>query len=139
VIRPLSGTKDLSIPMHAVEPYLGSMTDWLTATHGYPHDLRPGGWVYLRVKERLAARVRVLGIAWRDERPERIGADPTSKGWGAGLVFSVDPATWERFDQALGEDAERMRQGYRYHLTDRSRRVHHLAAGDPAPEGDWDE
>lgn len=138
-IAPLDGTKDLSTPMYALEPYLGEGTDWLAALSGYPHDLRPGGWLYLRFEERLAARVRVRAMAWRDERPVRTGDDATGDGFGPGLVFDVDPAAWEPFDQPLGEDAERMRQGYRYHLTDRTGRVHHLIAGDPIPEGDWDE
>ena len=132
-IAPLSGSKDISIPMHATEPYLGS--DWLV-TQGYPHDLRAGGWVYLRVDERLTARARVLSMKWRDDRPWRTGDEPGT--FGPGLVFSVDPTTWELFDQDLGVDAERMRQGYRYHLTDRAGTVHHMMAGDPIPEGDWD-
>lgn len=138
-IAPLSGTKDLSTPMRALAPYLGERTDWLAATGGYPHDLRPGGWVYLWFEERLATRVRVRAMAWREERPVRTGDDVTGDGFGAGLVFEVDPATWEAFDQPLGEDAEWMRQGYRYHLTGRAGRVHHLMADDPVPEGDWDE
>lgn len=138
-IAPLGGTKDVSIPMYALEAYLGERTDWLAALNGYPHDLRPGGWVYLRFEERLAARVRVQAMTWRDERPVRTGDDATDDGFGAGLVFEVDPATWEPFDQPLGDDAERMRQGYRYHLTRASGRVEHFMAGDPIPEGDWDE
>jgi hypothetical protein len=132
-IAPLSGSKDISIPMHAVEPYLGS--DWLI-TQGYPHDLRPGGWVYLRVDERLAARVRAVGMRWRDDRPWRTGDEPGT--FGPGLVFAVDPTSWERFDQQLGDDAERMRQGYRYHLTERGGMVHHFMVSDPIPDGDWD-
>lgn len=31
-----------------------------------------------------------------------------------------------------------MRQGYRYHRT-RDGVVHHFTAGDPLPEGDWDD
>jgi hypothetical protein len=50
----------------------------------------------------------------------------------------IDLYTYEPFDQALGEDAERMHQGYLYHLSDRSGVVHHLMAGDPIPVGDWD-
>jgi hypothetical protein len=53
-------------------------------------------------------------------------------------VFDVVPETWEAFDQDLGEAADRMRQGYRYHLTDVRGVVHHLIAGDPIPDGDWD-
>jgi hypothetical protein len=137
-IASLSGSKDVSMPVHALGPYLGDRTDWMPAMNGYPHDLRAGGWLYLRCDERLAARARVSAMAWRAERPWRTGDNPNNEGWGPGLVFAVDQATWEPFDQHLGEDAERMRQGYRYHLTDRSGVVHHLMAGDPIPDGDWD-
>lgn len=136
-IAPLSGTKDVSVPEHSLDPYLGAKTDWLVS-QGYPSDLRPRGWIYLRCDDRLAARVRAVGMGWRDERPVRHGEDPSGKGFGPGLVFVVDPETWEPFDQALGDDADRMRQGYRYHLTDSDRVVHHLMAGDSIPEGDWD-
>ncbi len=123
--------------MYAIDPYLGAKTDWLVS-QGYPHDLRPRGWLYLRYQERLAARVRAVGMGWREERPVRTGEDPGGKGFGPGLVFEVDPETWEPFEQALGKDAERMHQGYRYHLTDRTGVVHHLTAGDSIPDGDWD-
>ncbi len=136
-IVPLHGTKDISLGMYAIDPYLGERTDWLVG-HGYPHDLRPRGWVYLRYEDRLAARVRAVGMGWREDRPVRTGEDPGGKGFGPGLVFEVDPETWQRFDQPLGEDAGWMHQGYRYHLTDRSGVVHHLMAGDPIPDGDWD-
>lgn len=137
LITALSGTKDVSVPVHAVDPYLGTRTDWLTA-HGYPHDLRRRGWIYLQCDERLAARVRAVGVRWQDSRPVRTGEDPSDVGFGSGLVFEVDSGTWEPFDQALGEDAGRMRQGYRYHLTDCAGIVHHLIAGDSIPEGDWE-
>lgn len=123
--------------MYAVDPYLGARTDWLVA-HGYPHDLRSRGWIYLRYDDQLAARVRARGMRWQDERPVRHGEDPLGEGFGPGLVFDVDPDTWEPFDQALGEDAEWMRQGYRYHVTDRAGVVHHLIAGSPIPESDWE-
>lgn len=137
VIASLAGTKDISVPLYALEPYLGERTDWLVA-HGYPHDLRPGGWVDIRHGDSLAARVRVIAMAWRDARPGRTGDDPSWEGFGPGLVFVVGAQTWEPFDQDLGADAERMRQGYRYHLTDRAGVVHHLMAGAPIPDGDWD-
>src|SRR5206468_813156 len=67
-IAPLSGSKDISVPVHAMEPYFGARTDWLIA-HGYPHDLRSGGWIYLRYDDCFAARVRAVRMHWRDERP----------------------------------------------------------------------
>ncbi len=136
-IAALSGSKDVSIPMYSLDPYLGARTDWLVA-HGYPHDLQRRGWVYLRFEDRLAARVRARGMRWREERPVRNGAVSSGDGFGPGLVFDVDPDTWEPFDQGLGEDAERMRQGFRYHLTDNTGVVHHFIAQSSIPEGDWD-
>lgn len=136
-VAPLGGSKDISIPMYALDPYLGARTDWLVA-QGYPHDLHRRDWVYLRLEDRLAARVRARGMRWREERPVRNGDDLSGDGFGPGLVFDVDPDTWEPFNQALGEDAERMRQGYRYHLTDRAGVVRHVIAQRPIPEGDWD-
>lgn len=127
------------MPVHALNPYLGERTDWMPAVSGYPHDFRAGGWLYLRCDERLAARVRVPTMAWRAERPWRTGDNPDNEGWGPGLVFAVDPGTWEPFDQDLGEDAERMRQGYRYHRTDAAGVAHHLMKGVPIPAGEWDD
>lgn len=127
------------MPVYEPEPYLGGETDWMPAMNGYPHDLRSGGWLYLRFDGRLAARMRVPTMAWHDVRPYRTGDNPENEGWGPGLVFAVDPATWAPFDQDLGADGERMRQGYRCHRTDRAGVVHHLIAGDRLPEGDWDD
>lgn len=136
-VAELTGTKDISVPMYETEPYLDDRTDWLVA-HGYPHDLRPHGRVYLRCDDRLAARVRAVRMAWREERPYRTGEVGTGSDFGPGMVFEVDPDTQEPFNQPLGQDAERMRQGYRYHLTASDRTVHHVMAGDRIPEGDWD-
>jgi hypothetical protein len=139
-IAPLAGDKDVSMPVHALDPYLGEATDWMPAVGGYPHGLRSGGWLYLRCDERLGARVRVPTMRWRHERPWRTGDDPgDNRGWGAGLVFGVDPSTWEAFDQALGEDAEWMRQGYRYHRTDAADVVHQLMKDDAISEGEWED
>lgn len=133
LIAPLSGSKDISVGEFETDPYFGS--DWLMAP-GYPHDLRPDGWVYLRVSPKLTARARIVTMRWRDDRPYRIPGEGDT--FGPGLVFGLDPDSWEEFDQDLGDDAERMRQGYRYHRT-RNGVVHHLTAGDPLPEGDWDD
>lgn len=138
-IAPLTGTKDVSVSVHDVTRYLGERTSWLIAGNGFPSDLRSGGWIYLRCDERLGARVRAVAMIWREQRDARTGEDPPGNNYfGSGLAFAVDPNTWEPFDQDLGEDAERMRQGYRYHLTDKAGVVHHLMVRDPLPDGDWD-
>jgi len=125
------------MPVHEVGPYLGERTDWMPAIGGYPHDLRTDGWLYLRCDGTLVARVRVPSMGWREERPSRTGTDGENPGWGAGLVFVVDPNSWEPFDQLLGDDAERMRQGYRYHRTDITGHVHHLTKDEIVTDGEW--
>lgn len=137
VIEPLAGNKDVSMPVYEPGPYLADRTDWMPAVSGYPHSLRPNGWLYLRCDGKLIARVRVSSMAWRDERPHRTGAEPGNNGFGPGLIFAVDPETWEPVDQSLGAEAENMRQGYRYHLTDKKGTAHHLTAVAVIPEGDW--
>lgn len=136
-IEPLAGDKDVSMPVYDLDPYHATRTDWMPAIGGYPHSLRPNGWLYLRCGDKLIGRVRVPSMAWRDERPHRTGAQEGNEGFGPGLVFRVDPDTWEPVDQSLGEDAEKMRQGYRYHLTDRQGQVHHFVADAAISEGDW--
>jgi hypothetical protein len=138
IILPLSGDKDVSVPVHRLDPYLDARTDWLIG-QGYPHDLRPGGWLYLRNDDHLRARVRARRMAWREERPWRTGESLDDPGAGPGLVFDVDPATWEAVAFPLGELADRQRQGYRYLITAADgASVRHLTAGDPLPEGEWD-
>jgi hypothetical protein len=134
LIRALEGSKDISVPVHDVGAYL--VTDWVMATNGYPSDLRQGGWLYLRVDGALRARVRVTAMGWREERPWRTGG--TGADAGPGLVFELDSATWQLVCIDLGDDAERMMQGYRYHRTTRSGEVVHLTVGSTIPDGDWD-
>ncbi|MCC5952050.1 MAG: hypothetical protein JJU45_08130 [Acidimicrobiia bacterium] len=129
----------MSVPVYDPQPYLGAWTDWLLA-QGYPHDLRAGGWVYLRLDDRLVGRVRARGMVWRDHRPWRTG-DGSEQGdeAGPGLAFDVDPTTWEEVEFELGELADRQRQGYRYLITSSDgRTVQHLMTSDPIPDGDWD-
>ena len=143
-ISPLSGTKDISVPVYDILAYLEPHTDWLLA-QGYPHDLRPGGWLYLRCDDGLRARVRVRGMRWQDHRPWRTGQEAldlsdgqaVNDGAGPGLVFDLVSETWEPTAVELGPLAERQRSGFRYLLTNRSGGVH-LMADDPVPEGDWD-
>jgi hypothetical protein len=67
-------------------------------------------------------------MRWRDDRPYRIEGEHDT--FGPGLVFGVDPDSWEACGQEFGDDAERMRQGYRYHRT-RNGVVQYLTVGDP--------
>lgn len=136
-IEPLHGTKDLSMPMYAIEPYLEARTDWLVA-QGYPHDLRPGGWVYLRCGDRYAARARVVAMDWLDDRPWRTGEVGAGNTFGPGLVFRSDPDSWEPFDQPFGDDADYLHQRYRYHRRLRNGELRRFSAGAPIPDGDWE-
>lgn len=137
----LSGTKDVSVPVYDIDTYANPDNDWIIAP-GFPHDLRPGGFVYLRQTDALRARARVVRMEWRDGkgRPWRTGDgaaqdEHADDGW----VFIVSPATWERVEFPLGELAPNQRSGFRYLLTNADgTRVHHLPAGAPVPDGDWD-
>lgn len=107
-IRPLDGDLDISVPVHEVDPYFGR--DWLGAWLGYPRRLRPRGTVYLRCDGRLRASATVVGMSWADRRPGRLSP---SEGDDPGLVFRIDPGSWQPCDLAL-PDPSRERQGYRY-------------------------
>lgn len=136
-IQALSGTKDISVPVFKTEPYLDEQTDWLLA-QGYPHDLRAGGWLYLRCDDGLRARVRVRAMRWREERPWRTGDDPHSEGAGPGLVFGLIPDTWEPVNIELGDLAQDQRSGFRYLMTTAAGGVVHFRTQDTVPDGDWD-
>jgi hypothetical protein len=125
-IRELAGDKDVSVPVPFLESTLGVRTTRLRA-YGYPHDLRRGGWVYLRMGRALVARVRVVRMAWRDDE-----LDP-------GMIFEVGPDTWEEVHFPLGDLADSQHQGYRYLITSSDGLyVVHLTSGDPVPEEDDD-
>lgn len=134
-ILNLHGDKDISIPVPEVEPTFGARSDWLLAD-GYPHYLRPNGWIYLRMGDALVARVVAKRMLWRDHREWRSGpALDSGRSAGPGLVFEVDPDTWEEQNHALGELADRQRQGYRYLITSPDgSRIAHLVADSPIPE-----
>jgi hypothetical protein len=136
---PLTGDRDISIPVHDLGPYLGERTEWLIASNGHPTRLRAGGWIYLRCDGALGARVRVMRMGNRDSRPWRTGEVSPDNDAGGGLVFEVIPETWERVDIPLGGEAENQRQGYRYLITARPEvHVHHLRADEPLPPGPRD-
>jgi hypothetical protein len=127
---PLIGNKDVSVPVYDIDAHTsGDGNDWLFAENGFPWDLRPGGWVYLRNEGRLGARARVEGIGFRTERRYHTGSGDA----GPGPTIEVDPATWETVDVDLGELAESQRQGYRYLITTVDGDVVHLSAGKHVP------
>ncbi len=115
----------MSLPVYATDPYLG--TDWLVGP-GYPHELRPGGWVYLRNGNHLGPRAKAIKVGWRESRPTRTGPDPGD--FGPGIVVEVDPNSWEpEVRVELGGLAEFQRSGYRYLLTNDDDSVTHLVGG----------
>lgn len=125
------------MPVHALNPYFGARTDWLPCVGGYPHDLRPGGWIYLRCDDAYGARARVTRLEWREERPYRTGTG--DDGFGPGLVFVIEPQTWDEFGQPLGDDADYVHQGYRYHRRRRDGELVRLSASDRVPDEDWED
>jgi hypothetical protein len=138
----LSGTKDVSVPVYEIDPYLDPPDNhWLIA-QGFPHDLRPGGFVYLRQSDALRARARVLRMAWWEgvDRRWRTGEGAEAgEHAGDGWVFVLDPDTWERVEFPLGELAENQRSGMRYLITSADgTEIRHLIAREPVPDGDWD-
>ena len=137
--KAAGGTKDVSMPVHALDPYLGEQTDWMPCVGGYPHDLRPDGWLYLRCDGRYGARARVVGLEWRDERPYRTGAVEPGDGFGPGLAFVIDEESWMAFSQAFGDDADNLREGYRYHRRVRAGELRRFRAGEPILDGDWED
>ncbi len=128
----LVGDKDMSYPVHDFEAHmLGPRNSWLFAENGFPWDLRPGGWVYLRHDGILGARGRVDGIGFRTERRQHTG-EPDDVG--PGPTIEIDPNTWESTSIDLGDLAETQRQGYRYLITALDGTVTHLSAGDSIPD-----
>jgi hypothetical protein len=131
-LPPLPGNKDLSCAVFEIAAHVdGPGNDWIVAK-GFPAQLRPGGWIYLRHDGSLGARARVTGIGFRENRPQHTG--DTTENWGPGPTIEIDASTWERIDSPLGELADSQRQGYRYLATPVTGDVMHLMAGDPIPD-----
>lgn len=128
----LLGDKDVSVPVWEFDVHMdGPGSSWLFAENGFPWELRPGGWVYLRHDGRLGGRARVRRIGFRDVRHYHTG-DATDAG--PGPTIEVDPDTWEATSIDLGELSESQRQGYRYLITAIDGTVTHLSASDPVPD-----
>jgi len=127
----LLGDKDVSVPVWDFDVHMdGPGRGWLFAENGFPWELRPGGWVYLRHEGRLGGRARVKGIGFRDVRQYHTG---DSSDAGPGPTIEVDPDTWEPTSIDLGELSESQRQGYRYLITAIDGTVTHLSASDRIP------
>lgn len=131
-IAALDGDKDISTDVHRTSPYLDATTDWLVASHGYPHHLRRGGWVYLRCDERLAARVRVVRMAGETTVPSARIAQARAGGRGSSSPSIPRPGRASASRSVATPSG--CARGFGYHLTDRSGHVHHLTAGDPLPD-----
>jgi hypothetical protein len=129
-ISPLGGDLDMSLPVDAVEPLIG--TDWIMA-RTFPHYLRRAGWVYLRAEGRLQARVKVVKVIWRAER--KVPTLHAYEDQGPGLALQVDPRTWDvTIDIGLGSLAERQRLGYRYLKTNEDSTITHYSGGRPVSD-----
>ncbi len=132
-ISPLAGELDMSLPVHEVDAVIGA--DCLPA-RAFPHYLRRAGWIYLRSRDRLQARVKAIRVVWRNERDDL--ADP-DRDLGAGIAIEVDARTWDTdIDIDLGELASRQRDGFRYLKTNDDDSVTHYMGGKPIVESDDD-
>ena len=106
----------------------GPGNDWLFLT-GFPHELRPSGWVYVKVEGRIVGRVRVRGVGYRmNVREHTPDDDGVHRLVSATPTLEVDPDTWEPVDIPA---AETHGQGIRYIRTNEAERtVSHLVGGD---------
>ena len=102
--------------------------DWLFLT-GFPHDLRPNGWVYVKVEGHIVARVRVRGVGYRmNVREHSPHDDGVHHLVSATATLEVDANTWDPVDFPA---AETHGQGIRYLRTNEADgTVSHLVGGD---------
>ncbi len=129
-ISPLGGELDVSLPVEAIEPFVGS--EWLPA-HTFPHYLRRSGWIYLRCDDTLMARVKAVKMVWQAER--KVPTPDAYEDRGPGLAIQVDAKTWDSgIAIPLGVHAENQRHGYRYLMTNDDDSVTHYRGGRPIPE-----
>jgi len=129
-ISPLGGDLDMSLPVEAVEPLIGS--DWLSA-HTFPHYLRRSGWIYIRSNDSLQARVKAVKVIWRAER--KVPTTDAYEDRGPGLAIHVDSRTWDTsISIELGVHAEQQQHGYRYLRTNEDDSVTHYRGGRPMTE-----
>lgn len=125
-ISPLAGDLDMSMPVHNADGLIGSET---LSARAFPHYLRRSGWIYLRTEDCLVARVKASKVIWQDEREDLV--DP-ERDLGAGLAIAVDSRTWENdIKIPLGTLASRMRDGFRYLMTNDDDTVTHYLGGKP--------
>lgn len=130
-ISPLAGDLDMSVPVHTVDELVGSKA---LAARAFPHYLRRSGWIYLRTRTRLTARVKATKVVWQTERDDLFDPD---RDLGAGIAIEVDPKTWDTdIDIELGDLATRMRHGFRYLKTNDDDSVTHYMGGKPVVELD---
>ena len=128
-ISPLAGDLDMSMPVFTCDGVIGSAS---LPARAFPHYLRRSGWIYLRSNDRLTARVKASKVVWQDTR--QCLADP-DRNLGGGIAIEVDPKTWDDdIDIALGDLAERQRDGFRYLKTNDDDTVTHYMGGKPIAE-----
>ena len=130
-ISPLAGELDMSVPVHTLDGVVGMSC---LPARAFPHYLRRSGWIYLRSNDSLQARVKATKVVWADQRIDL--ADP-ERNLGAGIAIEVEPATWDADrDTALGSQAARQRDGFRYLKTNDDDSVTHYMGGKPIVEPD---
>jgi hypothetical protein len=124
----LIGGHDLVYPTHSLSDHMsGPGNDWLFLT-GFPHDLRPSGWVYVKVEGQIVARVRARGVGYRiDVREHTPDEHGVHQLVASTPTLELDPETWELVDFPA---AETHGQGIRYIETnDADGTVSHLVGG----------
>ncbi len=89
----------------------GPDSGWLPIS-SMPKELRPNGFVYLMVDDRLAARCRVKGIGFRRYRWSHEAPGDTSD-IGPGATLELHKDGWEYISEDLAADSEEI-GGYRY-------------------------
>lgn len=131
-LPPLSGNKDMTVAVKHFDAHTqGENNDWLYV-RGFPHDLRAGGWVYLRKDGVLGRRVRATGIGWREQRLEH--RPKAKKDRGPGPTLELDASSWEEIDFPLEED-DSAGTGVRYLATGADGTIRHLPPGSRLPIG----
>lgn len=128
-VRELKGRYDLVFPVHFFDDHTaGDGSDWVNVTgQGFPHLLRPAGWVYLKSDGWVGARCRALRIEYRENLHEHTPDHGVHAPIPYAAVLALDASTWELVDFPAHPNHQ---QGYRYAFTDDdAQTVTHLING----------